>query len=65
MYMNGEKNMKFKTNSTVTTRSLTEWFFGKDFVKEKTLEAEKASRETGKKEFRFWQEGTGYLTIIL
>ena len=57
--------MKFKTNSTVTTRSLTEWFFGKDFVKEKTLEAEKASKETGKKEFRFWQEGTGYLTIIL
>ena len=65
MYMRGEKNMKFKTNSTVTTRGLTEWFFGKDFVKEKTLEAEKAFRETGKKEFRFWQEGTGYLTIIL
>ena len=57
--------MKFKTNSTVTTRSLTEWFFGKDFVEEKTLEAEKASKETGKKEFLFWQEGTGYLTIIL
>ena len=57
--------MKFKTNSTVTTRGLTEWFFGKDFVEKKIHEAEKAFRETGKKEFRFWQEGTGYLTIIL
>ena len=57
--------MKFKTNSAETTRSLTEWYFGKDFVEKKTIEAEKAFRETGNKEFRFWQEGTGYLTIIL
>lgn len=57
--------MRFKTNSAQTTRSLTEFFFGKKFVAQKITEAEKAFKETGKKEFRFWQEGTGFLTIIL
>ena len=43
----------YKTNHATTTKSMTEWYFGKAFV---------ASMKT---EFRFWQDGTGYLTIQL
>ncbi len=57
--------MRFMTNGAETTRSLTEFYFGKRFVARKIVESEKQSRQTGEKQFRFWQNGTGYLTIIL
>lgn len=53
--------MRLLTNGTGTTRSLTEWYFGKAFVA-------RCLEETGKSglmEKRFWQDGTGYLTVIL
>lgn len=55
----------FKTNSAATTKSLTEWYFGKRFVAQCQKEAENAYKKSGKKEFRFWQNGTGYLTITV
>ena len=55
----------YKINHAVTTKSLTEWFFGKTFVTSMTVKAKRESKKTGQKEFRFWQDGTGYLTIIL
>ena len=57
--------MRFMTNGAETTRSLTEFYFGKRFVARKIVESEKQARQTGEKQFRFWQNGTGYLTIIL
>ena len=57
--------MTFKTNHSQTTQSMTEWFFGKKFVTEKVAEAKRLNKKTGKNEFRFWQDGTGYLTIKL
>ena len=57
--------MTFKTNSAETTRRMTDWYFGRKFVEAKVTEAQKESKKNGQKTFRFWQEGTGYLTIIL
>ena len=57
--------MTYKTNHSQTTKSLTEWYFGKSFVAAKTAEAKRMNKKTGKTEFRFWQDGTGYLTISL
>ncbi len=61
----GIRTMTFKTNSGWTTKSMTEWYFGKKFVAEKAAEAKRMNKKTGKTEFRFWQKGTGYLTIKL
>jgi hypothetical protein len=30
-----------------------------------TAKAKRENKKTGKTEFRFWQDGTGYLTITL
>ena len=57
--------MTFKTNSAETTKRMTEWYFGRKFVEAKVVEAQKESAKNVQKTFRFWQEGTGYLTIIL
>lgn len=54
-------SMRFRTNGKETTRSLTEWFFGKAFVARCIRETE----NSGLKEKKFWQDGTEYLTIIL
>ena len=53
----------YKTNAATTTKSMTEWFFGKEVVRNLTASALRMNKKTGKKEFRFWQDGTGYLTI--
>ena len=53
----------YKTNAATTTKSMTEWFFGKEVVKNLTASALRMNKKTGKTEFRFWQDGTGYLTI--
>lgn len=49
----------YYTNHAKTTKSLTEWYFGKKFV----AKAEKMLEASGKKEIKVWQDGTGYLTI--
>ena len=59
------RTMTFKTNHSQTTQSMTEWFFGKKFVAAKMAEAKRLNKKTGQTEFRFWQDGTGYLTIRL
>ena len=55
----------YKTNHATTTKNMTEWYFGKAFVASMTAKAKRESKKTGKTEFRFWQDGTGYLTIQL
>lgn len=44
---------------------MTEWYFGKTFVASMTAKAKRESKKTGKTEFSFWRDGTGYLTIQL
>ena len=53
----------YKTNGTATTKSMTEWYFGKDFVKTNTNSALRMHEKSDKKEFKFWQDGTGCMTI--
>lgn len=55
----------YKTNHASTTKSMTEWYFGKAFVASMTAKAKRENKKNGKIEFRFWQDGTGYLTIQL
>lgn len=55
----------YKTNSAVTTKSMTEWYFGKKYVSSMTRKAQEEQQKTGKSEFRFFQAGTGFLTIKL
>ena len=55
--------MTYKTNHSQTTKSTTEWYFGKKFLVAKTAEAKRLNKKTGETEFRFWQDGTGFLTI--
>ena len=55
--------MTYYTNHAATTKSLTEWYFGKNFTKSATAKATREHKKTGATEFRFWQDGTGYLTI--
>lgn len=51
------------TNGVQTTQSLTEWYFGKAFVKKMTASALQMNAKTGKTSLKFWQDGTGYLTV--
>ena len=53
----------YETNRVATTKSMTEWYFGKAFVSSMTAKARRESRRTGRTEIRFWKDGTGYLTI--
>ena len=53
----------YKTNHACTSKSLTEWYFGKQTVANLTATAKRMHKKSGKSEFRFWQDGTGYLTI--
>ena len=55
----------YKTNGKATTKTLTEWFFGKDFVSRMTAKAKRESKMSGETAYRFFQEGTGFLTIEL
>lgn len=53
----------YYTNHVMTTKSMTEWYFGKKFVKNTTEAATLLSEVTKQREFKYWQDGTGYLTI--
>ncbi len=53
----------YKTNGTPTTQNLTEWFFGKRFVKQQTKAAIEMNAISKKGSYRFFKEGTGFLTV--
>ena len=53
----------YYTNGVITTKSMAEWFFGKKTVENMTTSALSQHENTNKNSFRFWQDGTGYLTI--
>lgn len=53
----------YKTNHAMTTKSMTEWYFGKKFVKDHTDTLLKLNKTDGRKQIKVWQDGTGYLTI--
>lgn len=53
----------YKTNGVVINESLAEWYFGKKFLASKTEIAKAAYEKSGKCSMKFWQSGTGYLTI--
>lgn len=55
----------YKTNAAYTSESMTKWYFGSKFVETLTASAKRMNKKTGETTFRFWQEGTGYLTIVL
>ena len=57
--------MTFMTNGKETTKGLTEFYFGRRILNEKIVEAKENCMKTGKTESRFWQPGTGTLTIKL
>jgi len=54
---------EYYTNHSITTKSLTEWYFGKKFVKAAADKLVKLNKVDGRKELKVWQDGTGYLTI--
>ena len=62
---NKYKRIIIKTTKQHVMKSMTEWYFGKAFVASMTAKAKRENKKTGKTEFRFWQDGTGYLTIQL
>ena len=53
----------YYTNGSMTTKSLTEWFFGKKAVEDFTTSALNQHKATKQTTFKFWQDGTGYLTV--
>ena len=55
----------YRVNGTLTTKSLAEWFFGKTFVANLTASAQRMNQASGETTFKFWQDGTGCLTIEL
>lgn len=55
----------YKTNGTATTKSMTEWYFGKAFVKNVTASALRMHEKSSKTEIQFWQNGTGYMTVCI
>ena len=60
----GHKNDDYiQTNSAVDTKESVEWYFGKSFVASSTASAKYEHKKTGKSIFKFWQDGTGCLTI--
>ena len=55
----------YRVNGTPTTKSSAEWFFGKTFVSNLTASAQRMKKASGETTFKFWQDGTGFLTIEL
>ena len=53
----------YRVNGAPTTKSLAEWFFGNTFVANLTASAKRMNQTSGETTFKFWQDGTGYLTI--
>ncbi len=53
----------YKTNAVYTTESMTKWYFGAEFVKAMTDSAKQINKKSDEIVFRFWKDGTGYLTV--
>ena len=53
----------YYTNSVITTKTMAEWFFGKKAVENFTASALNQHKATKQTTFKFWQDGTGYLTV--
>lgn len=51
------------TNGVITSKSMAEWFFEKKTVENLTASAVRQNKQTSKTNFKFWQDGTGYLGI--
>lgn len=58
-------SITYKTNGSSTTESLTEWYFGTKFVQSCTDSALRMHEKSGEREFKFWQSGTGYMTVVI
>ncbi len=56
-------NITYRTNHATTTKSLTEWYFGKEFVKGHTDTLLNLNRMDGRTEIKAFQKGTGFLTV--
>lgn len=48
----------YYTNSSETTKSMTEWYFGKKFVSKAVSEMKKTGKAV-----KVFQKGTGFLTV--
>lgn len=55
----------YKTNGAVTTKSMTEWYFGAAFVRSSTTAAIQQHTASGKTEIKFWKNDTGYLSVCI
>jgi hypothetical protein len=55
----------YKVNGSYSTKSLTEWFFGKKFVREAEKKLRTMNKLDGTETIKIWQNGTGFLTIEL
>lgn len=55
--------LTYYTNHAVTSKSLTEWYFGKKFVEAAINNLKKLNNSRGQREIKVWQSGTGYLTV--
>ena len=53
----------YYVNGSMASKKEAEWYFGKKFVKNTTEAAKLLSEVTKQREFKNWQDGTGYLTI--
>lgn len=53
----------YKVNGVQVTTHMAKWYFGKAFVSRLTVSALRMNEESGRSEFKCWQDGTGYLTI--
>ena len=51
------------TNGVITSKSMAEWFFGKKTVENLTASAVRQNKQSSETNFKFWQDGTGYLGI--
>ena len=57
--------MYYKVNGSYATKSLTEWFFGKKFVRVAEKKLLSANKSNGTRSIKVWQDGTGYLTVVV
>lgn len=53
------------TNGIQTTKSMTEWYFGKQTVANLTASSKRMNKKTGESRFDYWKNGTGRLTIFV
>lgn len=58
-------SITYKTNGATTTKSMAAWYFGQGFVENSTADAIRQHDVSGKVEFKFWQNGTGYMTVCI